>query len=105
MPTGRLGALDLAANTDTTLYTVPASTVGTVNVSLCNRGTTSASVRIAIAGAAAPVNSEFIEFDTVIQPRGVLERTGIVMQAGMRIVVRSSLINVSAVCWGFEEAV
>ncbi len=104
MPTGRLGALDLAANTDTTLYTVPASNVGTANVSLCNRGTTAANVRIAVAAAATPTNAEFIEFDVPVPPNGVLERTGIVMNAGMRIVVRANQTNVSAVCWGFEEA-
>ena len=104
MPTGRLGALDLAAHTDTTLYTVPAATVGTVNVSLCNRGTAAASVRIAAAAAATPTNAEFIEFDVVLPPNGVLERTGIVIHAGVRIVVRANQTNVSAVCWGFEEA-
>jgi hypothetical protein len=104
MPTGRLGALDLAAATDTTLYTVPASTVASVNVSLCNRGASPVSARVAIAAAATPTNAEYIEYDAVIPPNGVLERGGLALNATMRVVVRASAATVSAVCTGVEEA-
>ena len=104
MPSGRLGSADIAATTDTTVYTVPASTLAVANLSLCNRTATAITVRVAVAVAAAPVNAEFIEYDTVIVPNGVLERTGIVMDAAKRLVVRASGNGLSANVWGMEEA-
>jgi hypothetical protein len=104
MPTGRLGAADLAAATLTTLYTVPVSTFSVVTVSVCNRGTTAANIRIAVASSATPADSEYIEFDTNLLAKGVLERTGIVMDAGKLLVIRSSAISVNAVVYGIETS-
>jgi hypothetical protein len=102
MPTGRLGAADLAAATNTTVYTCPASTFAVVTLSICNRGSTAATIRVAVATSATPGNAEFIEFDTSLSAKGVLERTGIVMDAGKLLVVRSSAVDVSAVVYGIE---
>ena len=104
MATGRLGVADLSAATNTTLYTVPASTFSVVTVSVCNRGATAATVRIAIAASASPSDSEYIEYDVSLAAKGVLERTGIVMDAGKLLVVRSSAISVNAVVYGIETA-
>ncbi len=104
MATGRLGVADLAAATNTTLYTVPASTFSVVTVNLVNRGASAANVRIAVASSATPADSEYIEYDVSLAAKGVLERTGIVMDAGKLLVVRSSAVSVNAVVYGIETA-
>jgi len=102
MATGRLGTADLAAATETTLYTCPADTFSAVSVSICNRGNAAIAVRIAVSATETPTLAEYIEFDAELLPKGVLERTGIVMGDGENIVVRSSSPNVSAMAFGIE---
>ena len=104
MASGRLGASDVAAGTYTTVYTCPASTFAVVSINLLNRGNSSCFVRLAIADASTPTNGEFIEFDTELTPKSLLERTGIVMQAGKLLVVYSNNPNVDAVAFGIETA-
>jgi hypothetical protein len=102
MANGRLGIADLAANTNTTVYTAPASTFSVVTVSVCNRSATQRSVRIALASADTPALGEWIEFDTSLVGNGTLERTGIVLSAGQKVVVLSNSTDVSAVVYGLE---
>ena len=104
MATGRLGHADLAAGANTSLYTVPANTFGIVTLSICNRGNSAISVRVAVASAGTPLNSEYIEYDVEVLAKGVLERSGIAMAAGQILVVYSSAVNVSAVAMGIETS-
>lgn len=103
MASGKLGSATLEANTDTTVYTVPASTVATLNVAIVNRGDAAAVVNVALAATATPDNADYVEFGVTIPAKGVLERTAIVAGAGERVVVRSSTADCSVRVHGFEE--
>jgi hypothetical protein len=105
MATGRLGAFDITATTNTTVYTCPASTFSVVTVSLCNRNASTArTVRIAIASSSTPTVAEYIEYDASLLANGVLERTGIVVDAGKLIVVYASAVDISCVVMGIETS-
>ena len=107
MANGILGTSSLTLDTDTNLYNIdPADAIFTVlTVNLVNRDATNpALVRIAIADTATPGNDEFLEYDTELLPGAVLERTGLIMQSGKYLVVRSSMSTVTAVAYGIETA-
>lgn len=106
MATGRLAApTQLSATTNTTVYTVPTGYYAVANVSFCNTGTGSVSIRLAMATSATPSAAEWIEYDTVIVGKGVFERTGLVLQAGLNLVAYTNTgAAVSVSVYGFETA-
>ena len=102
MATGRLGAANLTTTNNVTLYTCPVQTFAVATINICNRTSGEIRARIAVAESDTPLDSEWIEYDVLLQANGVVERTGIVLAAGQKIVVRSSVANASAVAYGIE---
>jgi hypothetical protein len=104
MPTGLLGQASLVAITNTSVYTVPTNTFAVFSVSVLNRGTAAVTVRMALASLATPTNAEWIEYDVTLDANGVLERTGLMMNAGKQLVVYTSGSQVSVSVFGIETS-
>jgi hypothetical protein len=95
---GRLGTPQILATTDlTTVYTTPTGFAAIATLSLTNRTVEALKIRVATSDSADPADAEFIEWDTVMTPRAVFERTQIVLQPGRRILVSTDTINAIAV--------
>lgn len=104
MASGKLGAANLTANSYATIYTVPAGIVSTLNIAIVNRGAADATVRVALTTqATTPGLADFVEFDAIVPAAGgILERTALVAGAGEKIMVQSTLADVSVRVHGFE---
>ena len=103
MATGILGQSSPTANTNTTVYTVPAGVSTTFNISITNTSGSTAVVNVAVSAAGTPTSSEYIEFQTIIPPFSELERGGIVAQTGKNVVVNASVAGCSVSVYGFEQ--
>lgn len=100
-----LGQSELAAATNTVVYTVPTGYSSVCSINILNPpGNGVQNVSIALSSSSTPVNKEYIEKNSTLNEGGVMERTGIVIDAGKNIVVYSSGANVIVNCYGYEEA-
>ena len=104
MASGKLGSADLTATTDTLLYTVPASSLATLNIRVANRNSTTVAIRVAIGTGTSPAGKDYIDYDLLVAANGVLEDSGIVCSAGEKVWAYSSMAGVSVRVHGFEEA-
>lgn len=107
MASGRLATpAQLAATTNTLVYTVPTSTYSVFNVSMTNTSTSSVTIRLALStSTSTPSAAEWIEYDTPIVAKGVFERTGLVLQAGLNVIAYASAGSaVSVTVYGIETS-
>lgn len=103
MPSGILGRLVTAVDTNAVVYTVPADKMAVCNISICNTGGEQSRIRIALSDTGTPVAGDYIEYDYILPPNGSMERTGIVLDAGKNIVAMATTGSVNVVIFGMEE--
>lgn len=104
MASGKLGIAQLSAGADTIVYTVPAGNLAVVNFNMVNlSATTDAYVTVSISEDSSPSAGEYIEYSARLNPSGVLERTGIAMSAGEKLIFNSDINNVNIRVHGIEE--
>jgi len=102
-----LGQSDPAATTNTTLYTCPASTQTIIStITVCNRGASSSTYRIAVRPNGATLADEhYIVFDSTLAATSVTAYTlGITIDASDVITVYSSTSDFSFNAFGSEIA-
>jgi len=100
-----LGQSAPSATTDTTLYTVPSATETVVStITVCNRGASSGTFRIAIRpNAATLANSHYLAFDVTLPANSVQALTlGITADAADVITVRASTADFTFSAFGSE---
>jgi hypothetical protein len=105
----RLGAVDVAATTDTVLYTVPTGKTAVISsLMICNRGGSKIAFRIAhVDGPIGSLaNEDYVYYELQLNAHDSFVATiGMTMSAGDTIVVRSDSINVNFIAWGSEADV
>jgi hypothetical protein len=92
-----------AATTDTTLYTVPASTsVVASSLVVCNRGTTDQTFRIAVRPDGVTLaNQHYLFYDTVVYAKSSITLTiGLTADAADVVTVRASSADLSFSLFG-----
>lgn len=109
MAKGRLGISTITPSVNTAVYTVPASTSAAVSLTVLNKGLTDAVVSINLCTAGEIVggnlpDASFIEYNTTIPSYGLLERTGVVLDAGKSIYAFTTSSDVNVVVVGVEES-
>ena len=108
MASGKLGTASLAVSTWTSVYTVPANKVATVNIRMVNSDMINpVSVRLALSmiiGAAA--NSDYIvPKDFVLPAGGIMEESALVMSPGEIVNAFASNNQVAVRVHGFETPI
>ena len=80
MSSGSLGKIVSVNGNFVPAYTVPATGISwsVISINCVNVGVADATIKIAIGTSATPGKGDHIEFNTVLAPGAVLERTGIV---------------------------
>jgi hypothetical protein len=100
-----LGQSAPSATTDTTLYTVPASTQTVASsISICNRSATGGTFRLAIRPAGESIaNKHYISYDTVVPGNDSIHLTiGITMGNTDVVTVYANNTNFSFTLFGTE---
>lgn len=102
----RLGAKTVIANTDTELYTVPASTQTIVSeLTICNIGSTSRTFRVAhVDGAIGDVaNEDYKAYDCTLDANSsIVICVGLSMATTETLLVRANHAEVVFTCSGVE---
>ena len=99
---GILGTHDLTGGVTQSIYQCDTDQFTTANISICNRHNVAITINVAITDTVNTFDdsSMYIEYETEIKPKGVLERTAVVVPTTKFITVLSSHDAVSAVAWG-----
>lgn len=99
----RLGGSDLAATTDTAVYTCPVGKKAFVAFNICCRSG-SGTVRMAHTSGGVPAAADYIEYAVPLAVGGPpLLREGLLLAAGEKLYAWASAANFTALVYGKED--
>lgn len=101
---GKFGSAALAANIVTQIgAAVAAGKVWTVNVRFANRNSDASEVFVWVGSGANEADADCVTPGTPVAGKRILEDTGIVVSAGEKVWVKSSVANVSVRVHGHSK--
>lgn len=101
MAHGKLASYDLTGGVTQSIYQCDTDKYATLVLSLCNRGTNTTKLTVAITSAESAIGADkMIEFESELLPKNTLERTGIIVPSGSYVTILSTSSDVSAVAYG-----
>lgn len=100
---GILGTFDLKGGVTQSICVGDTDQFTTANISICNRHNVAVKIKLALTSAANTFEAaKFIEYDTVLLPKGVLERSAVIVPSNTYVTIWSDYSNVSAVAYGIR---
>jgi len=102
---GRLGAGSMAANTWTNIYECPENKqYASIKVHVINRDSNDAMIDIALSSQDGTfvTNDEYLEYQAMIVRNGSIERSGIVVANGTKVMCRADNAQCTAIVHGIE---
>lgn len=104
MTSGRLAVSNPPTATQTQIYMVPAGTLASINISVVNTSINAEKITIYISDSSSVSNAKILEYMTTISGNGgVLEREGLLLTEGERVIVVCSSNVFSIRIHGFED--
>jgi len=107
----RFGSLNLQTTDYTWLATTASGYDSTINIRFVNRGANDAMVRLAlvdepqVTALSGLTDDDFLEYDAIIKPGGIIETTGLAVEAEFSLVVKTDTIDISVTAYGVEEQI
>jgi hypothetical protein len=105
MSSGKLGSAYIANTANTVVYTVPAGRFTALNINIVNIGAVVSLVKLSVSANTDPQPQDYVEYDVPLNGSGVIERTGIVAEAGEKVVVSIDTGAIAVRVHGIEEIV
>jgi hypothetical protein len=101
MPAQRLASVSTDPGANKTVFFNGSDESYIISVNILNIGNQACGVRLALTDNPIPAASDWMEYDTELMGKGVLEREGIMIGAGERLVAWSNTDLVSINVFGF----
>lgn len=102
---GRLGAGSMAANAWTEIYECPLNKkYASIKIHVINRDSNDAMIDIALSSQDGTfvTNDEYLEYQTMLVQNGSIERSGIIVSNGTKVMCRADNAQCTAIVHGIE---
>lgn len=105
MAAGNLGKSVVSIGTYTKVYEVPSTVAfATIGISIVNNGVVDSRVKIAISNNDNPNVEDFIENTILKSEGGILERTGMMVSPGEKILITCDAGIIVSRVYGIEQS-